>query len=220
MPAEGSSRTEAPHRLERNSSLCTHTQIGVHLPTSCLLTIAVISMNVCPAAPHSTDAGAASATADSTAVARNQAAACAAHGKPAPAGGGPAPLQPETLVCDGWFAERQVMWPGEAKCLQVRRVLEHRASKFQVCVRTACAGCLLHNRVAPPAPCPCHRISLCLTARHTAGCSSWTVSSKSPSEMSVLTRRCWRTCRSWHFVAPRNGSLSWAVATVVSCVRC
>lgn len=44
----------------------------------------------------------------------------------------PAPLVPEALIKNGWFAERQVMWPGEAKCLKVQKVLEHRQSKYQV----------------------------------------------------------------------------------------
>ena len=35
-------------------------------------------------------------------------------------------------VTDGWFAEREVMWPGQRFSLQVKKVLHQEKSEYQV----------------------------------------------------------------------------------------
>ena len=36
------------------------------------------------------------------------------------------------LVTNGWFAEKEVMWPGQRFSLQVKRVLHREKSAYQV----------------------------------------------------------------------------------------
>lgn len=108
-------------------------------------------------------------------------AAAAAAAAPAPVEDGPAPLVPEQLIQGGWFAERQVMWPGQAMCLQVKEVLEHTTSDFQVRAERSSSAppglraVLCHIRSAAPSPDRLHpfRTYLCLTAPHTAEFWCW-----------------------------------------------
>ena len=99
--------------------------------------------------------------------ARNLACAAAALAPAAGQDGGPAPLRPDALVKDGWFAERQVMWPGQAMCLQVDKVLEHVQSDFQV--RLMCCGTPARHSCSevcpPPFPIPHRRHRRTATCR-------------------------------------------------------
>lgn len=75
-------------------------------------------------------------------------------------------------VKDGWFAEDEVMWPGQKFCLKVEKVLYTARTKFQVqlgSVRNVGAprvSPLTHSRVRALAS------RLCALERRTCSCSS------------------------------------------------
>ena len=53
-----------------------------------------------------------------------------------------------SAITSGWFAEREVMWPGQRFSLQVKKVLHEEKSEYQVRLHAPSAAC------DPPRPTP------------------------------------------------------------------
>ena len=51
------------------------------------------------------------------------------------------------LVTNGWFAEKEVMWPGQRFSLQVKRVLHREKSAYQVSPSCRSVRCISTYKV-------------------------------------------------------------------------